>query len=177
MPKDGKIYPDFPYFLTLTVVGWTDFFIRSSYREFVMDSLRFCQTHKGLDIHCYCLMTSHLHLIVSSQTENVNKIIRDFKSYTAKELLKELHDNPQESKREWLESRFTYLARVRGKDCNIQFWERDNYPEAVWTDSFFRVKEHYIHQYPVEAGFVGRAEDWFCSSACPDGPLKVARLE
>lgn len=177
MPKDSQTFLEFPYFVTLTVVGWTDFFVRNEYRQLLIDNLQYCQQNKGLDIHCYCLMTSHLHMIASGKETNVNEILKGFKSFTAKALMHAMDENPQESRKEWLDSRFRFLANLRGRDTERQFWERDNYPEAILTDNFYRVKEKYIHQNPVEAGFVARAEDWFYSSACPDGPLKLMRLE
>ncbi|MEM8845422.1 MAG: transposase, partial [Pseudomonadota bacterium] len=52
------------YFITCTVVNWIDLFIRDEYREIVIDSLKYCQKYKGLNIHAYCLMTSHIHSII-----------------------------------------------------------------------------------------------------------------
>lgn len=36
------------YFVTSTVVDWVDVFTRPTYRHIVLDSLRYCQTNKGL---------------------------------------------------------------------------------------------------------------------------------
>jgi len=33
---------------------------------FFVDSLRYCQQHKGLELYAWCLMTNHAHLILSS---------------------------------------------------------------------------------------------------------------
>ncbi|MEM6526579.1 MAG: transposase [Bacteroidota bacterium] len=54
------------YFITCTVVNRIDLFIRGEYREIVIDSLKYCQEHKGLNIHAYCIMTSHIHLNISA---------------------------------------------------------------------------------------------------------------
>ena len=58
------------YFVTFTVVNWIDVFIRDSYREIFIDSLKYCQQNKGLEVYAYCLMTSHAHLIIRTKGEN-----------------------------------------------------------------------------------------------------------
>jgi putative transposase len=48
------------YFITPTVVGWVDLFTRVELKHIVVESLRYCQANKGLLIHAWCLMPSHL---------------------------------------------------------------------------------------------------------------------
>ena len=45
------------------------------------------QKEKGLVIHAWCLMPSHLHMIISSKAESLPSILRDFKKYTSKEII------------------------------------------------------------------------------------------
>ncbi|HED36763.1 MAG TPA: hypothetical protein ENI76_00730 [Ignavibacteria bacterium] len=46
----------------------------------VLNSLRYCQQEKGLVIHAWCIMPSHLYLILSTQgNEQLSGIVRDFK--------------------------------------------------------------------------------------------------
>jgi REP element-mobilizing transposase RayT len=76
-------------YITCTIVGWMDLFSRPVYRDIVIDSLRFCQTEKGLQIFAYVLMSNHLHLIVKSKDEDtLSKILHDFKKHTGKSMLK-----------------------------------------------------------------------------------------
>ncbi len=58
------------YFLTLTVVGWLDVFTRIEYKDVIVESLAWCQKEKGLSLHAWCLMTSHLHLVISVKSGN-----------------------------------------------------------------------------------------------------------
>ena len=68
------------YFITTTIVGWIDVFTKPVYCDIVIDSLKYCQKEKGLVIHAWCIMSSHLHLIVSSAgKEKLPAILRDFK--------------------------------------------------------------------------------------------------
>lgn len=46
-----------------------------------------------------------------------------------------------------------------------QFWRHDNRPIELWNNKVVDEKINYIHQNPVEEGFVFRAEDYMYSSA------------
>jgi putative transposase len=93
----------FAHFITFTVVNWIDVFTRNEYRDIIIDSLNYCVKHKGLRVHAFCIMTNHLHLIVSAKQEaKIAFIVRDLKKYTATELLKAITKNDRESKREWM---------------------------------------------------------------------------
>ena len=81
------IFHDKPNFITLTVEGSVDLFIRPVYTQILDESFRYCIKSKCLLIHAYVYITSHLHLIVSSQKEDINTIIRDFKKHTSKKLI------------------------------------------------------------------------------------------
>ena len=98
--------PEGMYFVISTVVGWVDVFTRPELKHIVIESLRYCQHEKGLipiaiGIHAWCLMPSHLHMIISTYKDPLSGIMRDFKSHTAKEIVKEL-DTIYESRRHWM---------------------------------------------------------------------------
>ena len=52
------------YFTTSTIIDWMDVFTRPTYKHIIVDSLRYCQENKGLEIYAWVLMTNHLHMIV-----------------------------------------------------------------------------------------------------------------
>jgi REP element-mobilizing transposase RayT len=52
--------------MTDTVVDWIDIFTRPTYKHIILESLQYCQQHKGLIIHAWVLMSNHLHTIVNS---------------------------------------------------------------------------------------------------------------
>ncbi|MBP1619032.1 MAG: transposase [Bacteroidetes bacterium] len=88
------------YFVTDTVVDWVDIFSLPKYKHVVIDSLVYCQNHKGLIIYAWVLMTNHMHAIVSSGSDpKVSDICRDFKKFTSKEILGQLVCDGQESRR------------------------------------------------------------------------------
>ena len=55
------------YFLSFSTVNWIDVFIRPVYKDLVVDSLNYCIAHKGLEVYAWCIMTSHVHLIIGSK--------------------------------------------------------------------------------------------------------------
>ena len=84
------------YFLTLTVVGWIDVFTRRNHKLIVINSLQYCQKHKGLTIFGYCLMPSHLHVISRAESDySLSDILRDFKKFTSKAIIKEILNEPE----------------------------------------------------------------------------------
>lgn len=47
----------------------------------------------------------------------------------------------------------------------FQFWRQDNQPMELYSGAFTFQKMNYIHQNPVEAGIVDKAEEYLYSSA------------
>jgi len=46
------------HYVTFQIVRWIDIFTRQIYRDIVIDSLRFCQQHKELEIYAFVVMSS-----------------------------------------------------------------------------------------------------------------------
>jgi hypothetical protein len=68
--------PSGMYFVTSTIVGWADVFTRPDMKHTIVESLRYCQQNKGLLIHGWCLMPSHLHMIISTVGESLSDSLR-----------------------------------------------------------------------------------------------------
>ena len=166
------------YFTTTTVVDWLDVFTRPRYKHIIVESLEYCQANKGLDIYAWVLMTNHLHMIVGvSGAASIGDVLRDFKKFTSKGIVKAIQENEQESRQEWLLNRFRFRAANDKKITNFKFWQDDNYVENIISYDFYRQKLNYIHENPVRQEIVARAEDYLYSSARNyagmDGLLKV----
>ena len=72
------------HFVTFTVIDWIDVFTRDEYRDIFVDSVKYCQANKGLEVYAWCVMPSHVHLIVGTTGEfKLEDTIRDLKSYTS----------------------------------------------------------------------------------------------
>ena len=62
-----NIRKDKSYFMTMTVVDWIDLFTCVNHKQLLIDSLKFCQDKKGLNIFDWCLMPSHLHILANTK--------------------------------------------------------------------------------------------------------------
>lgn len=154
------------YFTTSTVVDWLDVFTRPIYKHILLESLEYCQANKGLDIYAWVLMTNHLHMIVdTSGPDSIGDVLRDFKKFTSKSIVKAIQENEQESRQEWLMNRFRFRAANDKKVANYKFWQEDNHVETIYSYDFFKQKLDYIHQNPVRQEIVEKAEDYLYSSA------------
>ena len=156
-----KIYDqEGQYFITCTVHQWVDVFTRRDYIDIFLDSIRFCQSNKGLEVHAWVIMSNHVHMIVSSSKGKLSDTIRDFKKFTATKIVKAIEYNPKESRKRWL----LWLLKKEG---NIWFWEEGYHGEEIVTKEFFDSKLEYIHMNPVRAGIVEKEEEYMYSS-CGD---------
>ena len=155
--------PQAMYFITITIVGWVDLFTRPELKHVIINSLRYCQKEKELAIHAWCIMPSHLHLIVSS-TNDLSAILRDFKKFTSKEIIKtvkEIH----ESRRSWLLELFGEVADGLKRVRNYKVWQDGNHPIQLSSAALARQKLAYIHNNPVAAEIVAEPGDYLFSSA------------
>ncbi len=165
------------YFVTSTIVGWVDLLIRPAYKDIIISSLKHCIDHKGLVVHAYVIMSSHIHMIVSTRNgESLPNIMRDFKRHTSKELIKEVKFI-NESRREWMLSKFAFEAKrsIRGKDYKV--WQDGFHPVELFNVAMAEQKLEYIHKNPVTERIVDETVDYVYSSvrqyAGEDGVLEV----
>ena len=110
-------------------------------------------------------MTNHVHIIISSTKEPLENIMRDFKGFTAKSILKAIKENQQESRKEWLLWMFEREGEKNSNNKKYQFWQQHNQPIILNNKDIFQQKLNYIHHNPVEVGFVEREEEYLYSSA------------
>lgn len=149
----------------MTIIDWVDVFIRKRYKDIIIESLAYCQANKGLLVFGYVIMSSHLHLIVRATNDNkLSDVLRDFKKYTAKQLLHEIEHGGYESRREWLLHRFAYRGSEKG-NRQYQLWQSDNHPIVLYSLPVIAQKLDYIHANPVKEGWVSAAPDYLYSSA------------
>ncbi len=153
------------YFVSFAVVYWIDLFTRTTYCKTLLQSLTYCEQNKGLELYAYCIMPSHVHLIIGSNSQPLPNIMRDFKSFTSRALRKEITGNPTESRKEWMLWMMQRAADKTKHNKGFQLWQQDNHPVALLTPAVAKQKLDYLHNNPVEAGLVAKPEDWLYSSA------------
>src|SRR5688572_3523611 len=117
------------HFVTFTVIHWLDVFIRPQYRDIFLDSIRYCQKHKGLELYAYCIMSSHVHMIIARHGEqNLEAVIRDIKKYTSVKLIQAIRDNDQESRKELFLWLFERAGKSNPHNTRYQFWQQHSHP-------------------------------------------------
>ena len=153
------------YFVSFATVYWIDVFIRDEYCQTFVDSLDYCRRNKGLEIYCWCIMPSHVHLIMRAKEGNPEIVLGRLKEFTSKKLTEQIGSNPQESRKEWMLNMFKAAGTQSSNVKSNQFWQHHNKPIELWTAEVTRQKMDYIHNNPVVAGFVLEPQHWKYSSA------------
>ena len=147
------------YFITMTIVEWIPVFTRAKYCDIFIDALRFSQENKGLKVHAFVLLDNHAHLIVSGA--DLSKIFKEFKSYTATQLIKKITFDD----RQWLLNQLSYWKKRYKTDSIHQVWQEGVHPQMIVSEKMLRQKIEYIHNNPVKTGLVAQPEHWVYSSA------------
>ncbi len=97
-------------------------------------------------IIAYVIMPSHVHLLLGlREIEKLSKCIQSFKSLTSRRIRKMM------------------LPELAGNDFKL--WRPRFDDLIVRSERHLRIKIEYIHNNPVKAGLVQKAEDWKYSSA------------
>ena len=153
------------YFLTFTVIDWIDVFTRKEYKIVITDSLNYCIENKGLEVYAWCLMSNHLHLVCRANGGfKISDVIRDFKKFTAKQILKKIATEP-ESRKDWMLYRFEYAGKFDNRIKRYKFWQETNHAVLLDTNEMIDQRINYINENPVRAMIVWNPEDYLFSSA------------
>jgi hypothetical protein len=91
-----------------------------------------------------CLMTSHLHMVISKSEDSLPDILRDFKKFTSREI-SQLVDSVHESRREWITKMFYESGADLRRISNYKVWRDGNHPILLTKPYFTRQKIDYIN--------------------------------
>ena len=101
----------------------------------------------------------------AKQDYKLSHIIRDFKKFTARSILKAIENEP-ESRKDWMLYRFEFAGKFLRRIEKYHFWQDGNH--AIYLDPYkpkmLQQRLHYTHQNPVRAGIVDNAEEYLYSS-------------
>ena len=163
----NRISDGYIYFLTLTVVDWVDIFTRPVYKHILINSIKYCQEAKGLEVYAWCLMSNHIYLVAGVKEESnytLSDILRDFKKFTNKRILAEI-ETGVESRKKWMLNQFEFAGRYNPKIKDYKFWQDGNEAKEIHTPEFLQQKIDYIHMNPVVAEIVNEPHHYIYSSA------------
>ena len=153
------------YFVTFTVTNWIDIFTRKDYKIEIVDSLNFCIKNKGLVVFAWCLMSNHLHLVCRAKEGfRISDIIRDFKKFTSKTIIKLVQQIP-ESRKDWLLNQFEFAGKFDNRIKKYKFWQETNHAVLLETNEMIDQRINYVHENPVRALIVAHPHEYLFSSA------------
>jgi putative transposase len=153
----------YPYFMTSTVVAWLPTFANPPLVEIILDSWRFMQRERGIQIFGYVIMENHLHWIASAKDspEELSEQVGRFKSYTARRIIDELEKRGYATLLEELR----YFKLGHKTDQNYQLWQEGSHPQQIDNDEMMLQKLEYMHYNPIWRGYVDDPVHWRYSSA------------
>ena len=163
---------EYPYFFTCTIVGWLPVFTRPECVRVIFDSWKFLQDNGRMTLFAYVVLENHLHGIGIS--EDMSKQLGHFKSFTARRIL----DHLQARRERGILEQLAQEKLTHKTDRNFQFWQEGSHPQQITTSEMMDQKIEYIHNNPVERGYVEVPTHWLYSSARNyaglSAPLEIA---
>lgn len=175
MTETDKSSPGQLYLVTLIVAGNIDIFTRPEYNDLIIENLNYCSEHKNLAVYDYVLMTNRLYLIASARKGHVSRVLRDFKSITAKQILKAIAENADESRKEWLMRLFHFYSQRYQHSSERHFWQFGNNPVNLEIKELEQARMGLL-QIPVRARFVDEPAHFIYSSAYAKQLVKLENL-
>ncbi len=155
-----KIYEtEYPYFITSTINSWLPVFTRQEAADIIFDSWRHLQRERELKLFAYVILENHLHMIVSAP--ELPKVMQNFKSWTARQLIDLLKQR----------GAATLLRQLKATMLNhkmqseYQIWQEGGKPKQMQNDDMMWQKIEYTHNNPLNRGFVDDPLHWRWSSA------------
>jgi REP element-mobilizing transposase RayT len=127
----------------------------------------------GFAIYAYVIMPDHLHAITDS-TIKPSRVLQFINGIISRRVIDHLKEHSHNASLQKLRRE----SGARGHMYSL--WEHHNNALPIFSEGMFTEKVNYIHQNPLSAGLVARAEDYRWSSIrcwkrCPleDEPLLV----
>lgn len=155
------------YFLTLNVVDRIDVFVRPAYKQVVVNALNHFVDTQGLIVYAWCLMTSHVHLLIKTREGNGPAYFeRDFKRYTTPEILKAI-EVEMDPRREWMIKQFENFGKSLKKIEKFHLWQNCSSPLHIdcGQPQLLLDRIGHIHENPVRERIVELPENYLFSSA------------
>ncbi len=155
-----KIYEkEAAHFITSTIVEWIPIFVNQAYFDILVSAFNFCVQHKNLSIFAWVILDNHFHLVC--QAPELGKVIQSLKRHTARKIVEQIKaDN-----KTWILNLFAYYKKRHKKESDYQVWQEGFHPKLISSEEMLVQKIEYIHNNPVNRGYVEKPEHWRYSSA------------
>jgi hypothetical protein len=172
MTEAGNSSPAQLYLVTLIVAGNIDVFARFEYCDIIIENLNHCSEHKNLAVYDYVLMSSQLHMIAGARKGHVSRALRDFKTLTARQILKAISENAEENRKEWLMRLFHFYSNRYQHSSERHFWQFGNNPVNLQPNELQQTRAGLL-QIPVQSRLVDAPEHYVYCSAYPQQRVKL----
>ena len=153
-----RICKDSPlHYLTSVTHDRLPVFQTARLKELVCKALNETRTSAKFLIFAYVIMPDHLHMLIGSERKP-SEVLRYVNGITGRRIISFLRENG-------FESSLQKLRRSDGvRQHKYSLWDHHPNLKLVTTENGLMEKANYIHQNPVRAGLVERAEDYRWSS-------------
>ena len=152
-----------PVFVTTTITGHLHIFNESKLAIKVLQLLEEVRGKYEMKIYSYCLMYNHIHMILQSKKNgDLSKFMREWKSLTAKEILRFAEENSPELLKQFEKSAEKYHLSSQQK---YHVWASRFDDLQLITSEIAKIKFHYIHDNPVRKGMAENSSQYEYSSA------------
>jgi len=141
MPRRKRIYiPGLPYHIVQRGNNREVCFVSSDDYQFYLDLWKECAKRYGVAVHAYCLMTNHIHFLVTPQeSDSISRTMQVVSSRYA-----------------------FYFNKAYGRSGTT--WEGRHKSSLVQSDRYLFTCMRYIELNPVVAGMVEKPEQYKWSS-------------
>lgn len=146
---------EWPQFFTATIQEWKHLLKEDTYKNIIIEALKFLVNEEKVTINAFVIMSNHLHIIWQAKGSNsIQKIQTSFIKHTSREFKKQLEKDGGLKDYE-----------VNSIDRKYNFWQRNSLNVELFTVAVFNQKLNYIHHNPVKAGLCNLPEAYYFSSA------------
>ena len=150
---------DKPYFMTLTICGWQPVFTQPETVQVIVDSWQYLQQNSNFKLYGYVILENHIHFV--AQSNNIQKDLQRFKSYTARQII----DYLKTENISLILQQLAFYKKAHKIQSDYQLWQEGCHPQVIQSEDVLRQKLDYIHNNPVKRGYIDRPEYWRYSSA------------
>lgn len=146
------------YYLTSIAHDRLPIFQKDTIKQIVCNAFDEARKSGEIMIFAYVIMPNHSHLVTDSHRD-ISDVLRFTNGVSAKRVLDYLKENQFESSLRKLQQ------EEKRKGHKYSVWEHHPNAFRIHGEDTLMQKVNYIHQNPVRAGLVERAEDYHFSSA------------
>ncbi len=146
------------YYLTSIAHDRLPIFQTNAIKQIVCDAWSEARKSGQILIFAYVIMLDHVHMITDCH-KAISEVLRFTNGISAKRVLDYLKENQFESSLRKLRQ------EEKRKGYKYSVWQHHPNAFQIQGEDTFMQKVNYIHQNPVRAGLVDRAEDYRFSSA------------